>query len=115
MRKIIACFAVLVLCASIGLAGCGEKKAASSQEAINASKAMQTVKEKADYLIGQANAFYNSKEFQQAIDVAQYVLTYVDKNSQDAQSLIEKAKNQLAALAQKKADELKSKMTGMLK
>ncbi len=47
--------------------------------------------------------------------MAQYVLTYVDKNSQDAQSLIEKAKNQLAALAQKKADELKSKMTGMLK
>jgi len=41
--------------------------------------------------------------------VAQYVLNYLDRNSQEAKNLLEKAKSELAALAQKKLDELKTK------
>lgn len=103
----------LAVCVSLGLLfGCAGKKAASSSEAIEASKVMQTVQEKANYLISQAKAFYASKEYQQAIDIAQHVLAYVDSNSMEAKDLIEKAKSQLAALAQKKADELKAKLLG---
>ena len=109
MRKV--GFLILVFClgSSLVLVGCGAKKAASSNEAIELSKTMQTVEQKANYLLGQAKTFYNSKDFQQAVNVAQYVLSYVDKNSTEAQSLLEKAKAQLTALAQQKAAELKSK------
>lgn len=107
-----AAFLVLVLClfGSLVLAGCGAKKAASGNEAIEVSKTLQTVQQKTDYLIGQAKAFYNSKDFQQAVNIAQYILSYVDKNSTEAQSLLEKAKAQLAALAQQKAQELTNKL-----
>jgi hypothetical protein len=95
--------------------GCSGKKAASVSEAIQASKAMQTVQQKLDYLTGQAKAFYSSKDFQQTVDVAQFILAYVDKNSQEARNLIEKAKSELTALAQKKAEELKGKISGFAK
>jgi len=102
---------VLAFCLFSGLLllGCGAKKSASSNEAIQLSKTLQTAQQKVDYLVGQAKAFYNSKDFQQAVDIAQYVLAYVDKNSTQAKSLLEKAKEQLTALAQQKAAELKSK------
>ena len=108
MRKLI----IVAIGISLLLFGCAGKKAASSSEAIEKSKTMQTIQEKANYLFGQAKAFYASKEFQQAIDIAQHVLAYVDSNSTEAKNLIEKAKDQLAALAQKKADELKNKILG---
>lgn len=96
MKKLL----LLALAVCLVLAGCGGEKAASSREAIQTAKAMETTQEKMDYLIGQAKTFYSSKEFQQAIDVAQYVLQYLDKDSQEAKDLLEKAKDQLAALAE---------------
>nr|MBP7088304.1 hypothetical protein [Candidatus Omnitrophota bacterium] len=90
--------------------GCGPKKAGSSDDAITLAKAMETAEEKADYLITQAKAFYNSKEFQQSIDIAQYILQYVDKNSQDAKNLLEKAKEALKQKAQEAVTDVKSKI-----
>lgn len=113
MIKALAAIMIVSIALSIAFSGCGPQKAASSQEAIEASKTMQTVQVKADYLIQQAKAFYNSKDFQQAVDIAQYVLAYVDKNSQEAKTLLEKAKEQLTAMAQKQIDALKSKMPGL--
>ena len=98
---------VVMLLLGIGLVGCGQQKAGSSSEAINTAKAMQTVEEKANYLVGQAKAFYSSKEFQQAVDVARYVLSYVDKDSQAAKDLLEKAKTALTEAAKAKLDEAK--------
>ena len=91
--------------------GC-TKKAASSGEAIQNAQALKTVQEKADYLMNQAEAFYNSKEFQQAIQTAQYVLSNLDKNSQAAKDLIEKAKTQLQASAQKAVGDASNKLFG---
>lgn len=105
--KILTSLVIVSILLSIGVAGCGQQKAASSREAINAAKAMETVEEKSAYLIGQAKAFYNSKEFQQAVDIAQYILQYVDKDSTAAKDLLEKAKNALAAAAKAKLDEAK--------
>ncbi len=108
MRKLAAVLVVAGIFVSL-VAGCTQK-AASSKDAIENSKTMQTVQQKADYLIGQAKAFYNSKDFQQAVDIAQYVLSNVDKDSVQAKDLIEKAKAELAKIGQQKLDEMKSKI-----
>lgn len=105
---------VVVVCFSLGVllsAGCA-KKAASVSEAIESSKALKTVQEQANYMISQAQAFYNSKDFQQAIETAQYVLSNLDKNSQGAKDLIEKAKAQLKAAAEKAVGDASKKLFG---
>ena len=94
------------------VAGCGPKKEASSRDAIEAAKSLETVKEQADYLIAQAKAFYGSKQFQDAIDAAQYVLRYLDKDSQAASDLIQKAKDALTKQAQSVVDDAKKKLEG---
>jgi len=96
MRKswVVVVAAALVL--SLALAGCA-KKAASSQEAISNTRTMQTLQEKVNYLVAQAKAFYSSREYQQAIDVAQYILARLDNTSAQAKDILEKAKEQLAA------------------
>lgn len=91
--------------------GCSsQKKASTSKDAINFAQSLSTIEAKINYLLQQAKLFYNSKDFQQTIDIVQYVLTYLDKNSQEAKNLLEKAKEQMAALAQEKLDDLKNKI-----
>jgi hypothetical protein len=98
---------------SFAVAGCGAQKAESSRAAIDTAKAMQTVQEKTDYLVSQAKAFYNSKDFQGAVDIAQHVLRYLDKDSQAAKDLLEKAKQQLTAQAQGMMDQAKKDFKGI--
>jgi hypothetical protein len=107
----VSLIAVLIICVGIGFMSMGcAQKAESSSQAIANTQNMQTVQEKVNYLMAQANAFYNSKEFQQAVDIAQHVLSNLDRNSQEAKSLIEKAKEQLTKLGQQKLDQLKGKI-----
>ena len=101
---------LVVVVLSLGLSGCGPKKAASSSEAISASNVMKTVEEKTNYLVSQAKTFYNSKDFQGAIDIAQHILAYVDKDSQEAKDLLMKAKDALEAKARAAAEDLKNKI-----
>jgi hypothetical protein len=84
---------------SFAILGCGAQKAESGRAAIDIAKTMQTVQEKTNYLISQAKVFYNSKDFQSAVDIAQHVLVYLDKDSQAARDILEKAKEQLQARA----------------
>jgi hypothetical protein len=105
---------LIIVCLSCGTllnAGC-TKNSGSPSEAIQSSQALQTVKEKADYLIQQANAFLNAKDYQKAIDTAQYVLNNLDKNSQPAKDLIEKAKSMLQGAAQKAVGDVSNKLLG---
>ncbi|MBD3265015.1 MAG: hypothetical protein GF375_07920 [Candidatus Omnitrophica bacterium] len=99
MDKILTVFTVSFLVFGLSIAGCSQKSPSSS-EAIEAAKAMETVEKKVDYLIGQAKVFYNSEEFQQAIDIGQYILSSLDKDSEQAKSLLQKAKEALSAKAQ---------------
>jgi hypothetical protein len=104
----------LAICLSCGVlfsAGCA-KKVGSVSEAIQNSQAFKTVQEKANYLIGQAQAFYNSKQYQDAVNAAQYVLNKLDSNSQQAKDLIEKAKAQLQTVAQKAMGGMSNKLFG---
>ncbi|MDD5019986.1 MAG: hypothetical protein PHH75_00295 [Candidatus Omnitrophica bacterium] len=114
MKKIAVVFAVGAVIASFIAAGCA-KKAASSSEAISQAETMQTADQKVDYLVGQANAFLNSKEYDEAIKTAKYVLANLDKDSQEAQGIIEKAKNMLSAEAKGMMDDMKKTMGEMAK
>jgi hypothetical protein len=111
MKKMMVLAVVALLCAGLLAAGCGAKKEASSGAAIEKSQAMATVQQKADYLIAQAKAFYNSKQYNDAVTLAQYVVSRVDSNSASAKALLEKAKNELAAQAKAKMEEMKKKFS----
>ncbi|HOX09671.1 MAG TPA: hypothetical protein PLV09_01120 [Candidatus Omnitrophota bacterium] len=113
-------FAVLFIAVTVGAAlfvsGCGQKAAptASSNDAIQKSQALQTVSEKAKYLVGQANAFMNSKNYDQAISVAKYILSNVDSNSAEAKSILQKATELLKAEAAKAMDSAKTDLQNKL-
>jgi len=104
---VMICLGVWILL-SVGCA----KKADSPSAAIEQSQSLQTVEEKTNYLIKQADAFYASKEFQKAIETAQYVLSNLNSNSQPAKDLIERAKTQLKAAAQKAVGDTSQKLFG---
>jgi len=87
-----------------------QKVAATAQEAINYAKKIEDVKAKKDYLIAQAQNFYKSEDFQQVVDVAQYVLAYVDKDSAEAKNLLDKAKKELQAAVDGAVTDVKDKM-----
>ena len=104
MKKGVIVGLVLSLAFNLALAGCTEK-AASSRAVIKVSKTLKTSQKKIDYLIQQAKAFYSSNEFQETVNVLQYLLTTLDANSKEGKSLLEKAKSELAALT--KAEKVK--------
>ncbi|MBN1794800.1 MAG: hypothetical protein JW844_07550 [Candidatus Omnitrophica bacterium] len=94
---------VLVLVMSLGMVAAGygqeEVQTASIQEFIDVAATLATTQEKIDYLLEQGQALYNSQEFQQAVNIAQYVLQYLDKDSQAAKDLLEMAQEELSAKA----------------
>jgi hypothetical protein len=92
------------------IAGCGSQKEATSKDAIEVAKAMDTVKEQTEYLLSQAKSMYNSKQFQDTIDIAQYILRYLDKDSQEAKNLIEQAKEAVTKQAKKLAGDAQKKL-----
>jgi hypothetical protein len=106
-------FLPLVLLALAPLAAsCGtEPKAASSREAIQNAEDMQaSVEEKSRYLIGQAKSMIASDQFQGAIDIAQYVLTVLDRDSQEAKAILERARQELASAGQKAVGDAKKSL-----
>ncbi len=105
---------VFVLCLGLLTAvwGCTQK-AENAQAAIEQSEQHATVDAKVDYLVGQANAFLNSDEFNEAIKTAQHILRNLDQDSQTAQGIIEKARAALEQEVGKTAEEMKNKLQGL--
>lgn len=114
MKNHIGILFICFFAACVGLTGCA-KKAASSPEAISNAQTMQTTQQKTDYLVGQANAFVNSKEYQSAIDVAQYILSNLDKESREAKAILEKAKTKFAEAAKVAMADAQKELGGLLK
>ncbi|MBT3394598.1 MAG: hypothetical protein HN411_05785 [Waddliaceae bacterium] len=103
MKKIII-GAILISFAFI-LSGCDAKgDVATSSAAIDKAKTLETVEVKVDYLLEQAEYFYDTEQYQEAVDLAEYILKYLDKNSPEAKKLLEDAKD---ALLEKVNDEIK--------
>jgi uncharacterized lipoprotein YehR (DUF1307 family) len=113
MKKFVLSGALaLGLVCVLALSGCGTKKSASGKEAIKTANSMETLEQKTSYLIKQAKAFYNAREFQEAVNIAQHILTYLDKDSQAARDLLDKARNQLAAAVKGAAEDAKKGLSG---
>jgi len=106
--------AIMITLAVTGLlvAGCGGPQTESSQAAIQKAQTMATIQEKTTFLVNEAQAFYNSKQFQSAVDVAQYVLRYLDKDSTAAKDLLQKAQEALTAQLQQAGAEAKKTISG---
>jgi len=76
----------------LAIVGCGKKESASSQEVIKSSQALKTTQEKADHLISQALILYASGKNKEAAEIARYVLSNIDSNSEAAKGLLEKTR-----------------------
>lgn len=111
--KNIVFIVVALLCVSLAMIGCGTKKEVSGNAAIQQSQALATAQQKVSYLAAQAKAFINSKEYDQAVFVTQYILNDVDRNSQEARLLLEKAKAGLTAQAKTRMEAVKNQFSGL--
>ncbi len=92
------------------LVGCGQKPAANATEAIEYAKQLDTAKQQSDYLVSQALALLNSKDYQEAAKTAQYVLSSVDTQSQPAKQVLEESKSRLASDAKAALGDSKEKI-----
>lgn len=82
----------------------------TSAQAISFAETLKTIQAKKDYLMQQAQMFYQSKQFQYCMDVAQHVLANIDGNSGDAKDLLNKAKEQLVSTATEKVGTVKNSL-----
>ena len=90
--------------------GCAQKQSANAQEAIRQSKMQASVQDQVDYLAGQAKAFINSKNFDQAITVANYILSSLDQNSQAAKDILGQAKTEMQKVARTAMSDMRNKL-----
>jgi hypothetical protein len=106
---------LVVIFTGVGLLlGCAKSdKQVSSAAAIQAAEAIQDAQGKLNYLIGQAKSFYNSKEFKQAVEVAQYILAKVDQNSLTAKQILQDATAKLQAMANQAVSDVKQKIDSL--
>ncbi len=109
MRGAVAMVVVAGMVVGSLVAGCAQQ-AKSASEAIEHAKTLPTPQAQADYLVGQARSFLNSKEYQEAMQAVQYVLSSVDSNSKAASDLLEKIQKQLAGDAQKAVGDAKKQL-----
>lgn len=99
MKKSLVVAIVVCMVASLTVAGCGSKKAPTVKEAIKIAETMDTKEKQEEYLGKQARLFFEDKEFKQAIELAQYVLANINKESEGTKRLIAKAQNAMAVQA----------------
>jgi len=94
-----------------------KKIAESSKEAMATASSLANVQEKKDYLMKQAKTLYDSKKFQDVVDIAQYILKSLDTESSEAKSLLEKAKQALVEKTQAvvggAVGDIKAKLPGL--
>ena len=109
MKRVATALVIVSLVGGLTIFGCA-KKAANSQEAITTAKEMKTVEAQVNYLVGQANAFVNSKNFDEAINTAKYVLANLDSNSQAAKDIATKATEEMKKAAMGAMDDMKNKL-----
>ena len=107
-------FVLCVLITAFAI-GCAQgPKSQNASEAIDHAQTLQSVEDQAKYLVSEANGFINSKQFDEAIKSAKYILSKLDAESKEAQSIIEKAQAELKKMAEEKAAEMKAKLNSAL-
>ena len=102
MRKVLLLILAGILICSVAVTGCAQKKAESSKEAINTAKAMDSAEKQMKYLESQANAFLKAKEYTDAVELSNYVLRNLDKESKKAREILDQATKEMRALFEDK-------------
>ena len=113
MKKLIHHLATAMVCLSLAVTACGQKKVASSDDAIANARAMETTQEKVDYLIKQAEAFYESEQYKDAVESAQYVLRNLEKDSKEAREVLAKAQKELGSAVEGAVKDLQKGFGGL--
>jgi hypothetical protein len=114
MKQNLIILNLVVVCA-VALFGCAKKPtAANSSDAINQSQNLQTAEEKANYLVDQARGFITTKQYDEAMKTAQYVLSNVKQDSQEARNVLQKAADEMKANLQKSAAGMQDEVNKML-
>ena len=90
-----------------------QKVAKTADEAIKFAKTLEGVQQKKDYLLAQAQSLYNSEELEEVVEIAKYVLEYVDNDAPKAKQLLEKATKDLEAMASGGIDQAAKKIEGL--
>jgi len=109
MKKFIPVLCACAVAVAL-ISGCGAKKEESGKAAIEKSKTLTTTEEQLNYLEGQADAFYKSKEYQEAINIVQYMLNNLDKEAEKAKQLLEQSTEGLKKEADKTASDITNKI-----
>lgn len=110
MKRLTLLLAAFVIVAAT-LVGCAQApKSANSSEAIDYAKTLEGVEAQAKFLLKEAEAFVNSKQYDEAIKAAKYVISTYESEADAAKKILEDAQAELKKLAEAKADELKAKM-----
>ena len=112
-RRFLILFILLAAFAVVG--GCGRQtqNSVSSQDAIQVAQNKPSKEEKIKYLAQQAQQFISSKKYDQAVDVAQYILDNLDSRSASALAILEKANDEMQQVAQGAVDDAKKKLNSL--
>jgi hypothetical protein len=113
MKMKVTGFLAVMALSGLVLYGCGRggtPPAANSAQAVQTSKTIESKPDQINYLLGQATHFLDSKEYQQALDTANYILTKLDSNSDSAKTVVMKAKSGLQKTAQSAVTDIKKKL-----
>ena len=81
---------------------------------VNEFNSLESITDKVSFLMGKANELYGSEQFQKAVDVAQYILQYLDADSQEAKDLLSKAKEALVAVTSETINGVAADVSGKL-
>lgn len=76
------------------------------EEAIAEADELSTTEEKISLLLERANAFVSTEQFQEAVDIAQYILDSLDADSPEAQDLLSMAQAKLMEVAEDTVEDM---------
>jgi len=111
MNRTVSTFIAMILICGLVFSGCGwikekfEKEPSTAKEAVDISETLDTVEKKTQYLLDQADAFMNRKDFQESIKLSKYILLRLDDGSKEASSLLRKAQSAMAVQLQMQQEE----------
>ncbi len=107
--------AIFVLVLSMATLGCTHQAQSTSsvQDVIAQSNTLATIDTKVEYLLTQAQDFIVHQKYDEAMALANHVLSNVDQNSRAAEAILEKTNSELQKVALTTADDINSKFNSL--
>ena len=93
--------------------GCGSRtvpSAKTSSEAIEIANLQSNTEKQVDYLVKQAEQFLDDDNYDEAINVANYVISHLDKDSQQAQEIMAQASIEMEQVTQQALEEARKQI-----